>query len=419
MRLWLLPVFLALSPVVAVLKPNLVPVHVVGIGLAAALPSLLAERRAWGQHAHSDRRAGAQEWLREPVLLIVAGLLAFAWISEIWSTNAGYGAVTAVRLTGMAAVGVFALVALSGLESQQRRNAAIALAWGGVVVVAAYAANAVSGGVILVTVRHYVLGDDLVLPEWLQLPTRASALLVVAIWPLTQAVARQIDWRLAIALVVALGLCALDLPMRAVILAFAVSALCWAVAYWGSRRIPLIAGIALAAIIVILPPILSLPVPRALIGDAVLTQAELSATHRLKIWEFTLSKIAERPLLGWGLAASRELGKTAEPSTGAGSEPEINVMPLHPHNNALQVWVELGVLGALIFGALCVAVGWKISRLGHDPGWRACAFATFASYMTIGGLSYGVSQTWWVATAWLAAIFLTVSHQRSTARSDA
>ena len=229
-RLWLLPVFLAVSPVLALLKPQLVPVHVIGIGLAAALQVLLAERGTGGQHAHSDRHAAAQEWLRDPVLLALAGLLAMAWISEIWSTNAGYGAVTAFRLTGMSAVGALALIAVFRLESQQRRHAAVALAWGGVLVVAAYVANALSGGAILVTIRSNVLGDDFMRPEWLQLPTRASALLVVVIWPLTQAVACRIDWRLAIAMAAALGLCTLDLPMRAVILAFVAGAVGWAVA---------------------------------------------------------------------------------------------------------------------------------------------------------------------------------------------
>jgi O-antigen ligase len=75
-----------------------------------------------------------------------------------------------------------------------------------------------------------------------------------------------------------------------------------------------------------------------------------SAVHRFAIWHFAIDRIAERPLLGWGLDASRALP--------GGSDliedprlPELARMgglwmPLHPHNPALQWRLELGLPGA-------------------------------------------------------------------------
>src|SRR5207244_777034 len=78
-----------------------------------------------------------------------------------------------------------------------------------------------------------------------------------------------------------------------------------------------------------------------------------SALHRLIIWRFATDHIAERPVLGWGMDASRELpgGKTSvrdyldlPPSIVL----EGSVMPLHPHDAILQWWVELGIIGAVL-----------------------------------------------------------------------
>ena len=412
-RLWLLPFLLGVSPVLTLVGPRATPLHVLFIGMAAAITVWAATLR---QDVPADRAPigdTARAWLTEPVFVTTGILLAIAWLSEFWSTNAGYGALTAARLTGMAVAGVFALAMLSGLESRLRDRARSALAWGGVALVALYVANTATGGVLVIEARHLLLDHPVTRPESLRLPTRSSAILATVLWPFALVVARRIDWRLACALVVMLAPCVLAQDMRAVSLAFFVGVIGWGVARWGHRRIPAVAGIALAVAIFVLPPALSGPTPRAMIGNASADISQVSVAHRLKIWEFTLSKIDERPWLGWGLAASRELATKVDPTIQEPWGPGINLLPLHPHNNALQVWVELGVLGALAFAALCAAVGWKISRLGQDPSWRACAFATFASYMTIGGLSYGAAQTWWVATAWLAALFLAVGYRPS------
>src|SRR6185503_20527219 len=57
---------------------------------------------------------------------------------------------------------------------------------------------------------------------------------------------------------------------------------------------------------------------------------------RLDYWSHAIDWIAMRPLKGWGLDASRVFG------------PGIK---LHPHNAPLQVWLELGVVGAVLAAA--------------------------------------------------------------------
>ena len=79
---------------------------------------------------------------------------------------------------------------------------------------------------------------------------------------------------------------------------------------------------------------------------------KLSAGHRLLIWSFAGDRIAERPLAGWGLDSSRTIPGGRDPI-----RPGETWMPLHPHNAPLQLWLELGVPGAVLF-ALLVALAW-------------------------------------------------------------
>lgn len=144
-----------------------------------------------------------------------------------------------------------------------------------------------------------------------------------------------------------------------------------------------------------------------------------SAHHRVTIWEFTARHIVERPVLGWGMEASRSM---------PGGDDEIQVwryaadgsrtsigqieaqLPLHPHNGILQIWLELGGVGALLAAAILVIVLLRIDRLPPDDRLgRAAAAACLVSALCVGTVSYGVWQSWWQSGQWLAAAFLLVA----------
>lgn len=124
----------------------------------------------------------------------------------------------------------------------------------------------------------------------------------------------------------------------------------------------------------------------------------LNARHRLYIWDFAAEKASEHPLLGWGLNSSRHI---------PGSEQEIwpdkDRLPLHPHNNILQIWLESGIPGVMLFAGLLCLVLWKLHRSSLPLVYRAAAGAQLFSYLSIGLLAFGVWQNWWIAAAFLAA----------------
>lgn len=145
------------------------------------------------------------------------------------------------------------------------------------------------------------------------------------------------------------------------------------------------------------------------------TWLPLSAHHRTTIWGFTGRHLAEKPLLGWGMEASRRIPGADEEIRLWRSDAEgrrINVgitesmLPLHPHNAVLQIWLELGAVGALLTAGLLIAVLTAIDRL--DPGdraGRAIAAGGLTGGLLIACVSYGIWQSWWQASLWLATAF--------------
>ena len=79
----------------------------------------------------------------------------------------------------------------------------------------------------------------------------------------------------------------------------------------------------------------------------------------------------------------------------------IELMPLHPHNGALQAWLELGPLGALAAATAAILVTFRARRL--DWMNAGIAVAMLAAYSVPWLVSYGIWQSWWLALGWLLA----------------
>lgn len=128
------------------------------------------------------------------------------------------------------------------------------------------------------------------------------------------------------------------------------------------------------------------------------TDLPRSAYHRFLTWQFTTERIVERPFLGWGFNSSRSIPGAQEPLDVFEA-----ALPLHPHSAPLQLWLELGVLGALIAGAAVSLVGERIRRRSSDKLSQAVASAAFVSATSVMCLSYGIWQSWWMSALFLAA----------------
>ena len=141
-----------------------------------------------------------------------------------------------------------------------------------------------------------------------------------------------------------------------------------------------------------------------------------SAEHRIAMWSFATEKIDEKPWLGWGFGASRHI-----PQEDRRLAPNMEIMPLHPHNLALQTRLELGLPGSLILAGLVFSVFYRLATFTNDGWVSGLAMAPAAGWLFVANVSYGMWQSWWIALAFLLAIFMKfalASRQRSVESPD-
>jgi hypothetical protein len=127
-------------------------------------------------------------------------------------------------------------------------------------------------------------------------------------------------------------------------------------------------------------------------------ETALSNAHvaeRLAIWRAYSDVVARRPLVGSGFGASSSVAASRFLDS-----PRVDVRAVeatHPHHAFLQIWVDLGVVGALLAGALL----WRLfAAVGRAPRGRQFALLIFLTVAgAIGLLSHSVWQGSLIAAA--------------------
>jgi O-antigen ligase len=371
-----------------------------GMWLLFLLPVLWQAGLAWGQ----GQLAGA---FRGRLALLALAATAWALVSASWAL-APWPALQVAASLGFGFAGLLVLLAAArALDEADRHMVERALVLGYVLAAALLAVDLAAGGTGLRWAHGLVREDE---PFRHTLFNRRITVLSLAAWP---------------ALLVLWGrgkrFLALACPLLPLLLALA--------GYSLSARLAMVAALAAFALALLLPRLargLVLGLTVAYIAlvpalphgplnpesfEASLTGRAYSALHRLHIWRFSAERIAERPLAGWGMDASRRMpgGDVALPTGG-------NLMNMHPHNGSLQVWLELGGVGALLFAALAGLTAWAGRSMAGRVG-QAAALAAFVNGFVVLNLSYGIWQRWWLATLMLAAVLLAAFAIRRSAGS--
>ena len=128
-----------------------------------------------------------------------------------------------------------------------------------------------------------------------------------------------------------------------------------------------------------------------------------AALHRLLIWNFTAEKIREKPVFGWGMNAARNIPEGKKFIYDASNSKYGENLPLHPHNIALQVWLELGLAGVLLVTIFGFAILLSINKYKKYTFIASIAVGQFITGLGILSLSYGMWQSWWIASLYLSA----------------
>jgi O-antigen ligase len=78
------------------------------------------------------------------------------------------------------------------------------------------------------------------------------------------------------------------------------------------------------------------------------------------------------------------------------------LLPLHTHNAPVQVWLELGIFGALALAWLIAMLSWKGYAMARDRAGMAATAGLSAAFFVVAVVSFGAWQSWWWAAMLLA-----------------
>ncbi len=151
----------------------------------------------------------------------------------------------------------------------------------------------------------------------------------------------------------------------------------------------------LAAYIIPLSKIDKIPYLNCIINE--------SLFHRFLAWEHYSKRFFDQPLWGWGVESTRYITTKTELSPGYG-----NV--LHPHRNSLQAYVELGLIGGLLFALFFASLFWLVEKHVKDRLSVAVCNATLIFGLTAAEMTTNLWRIYWLSivalTVGLIILFL-------------
>lgn len=324
--------------------------------------------------------------------LLLAALLVWASASAAWSVDPRHSLLIAARLVGLFAAGLALITAADAIVNPGRL---LLCFYTGLAVALVLAPIQFATDGLL---TRSLMTRGFVAP---QLNQAADTLAIMAL-PASAALVHRGRALLGLLLAAVIMTVILDLVGTA-----AKTALCAAIVlaplFFISPRVTALVAAILCVLVIITAPLSFARVARL---EAVTETAEgvkFSAWHRLMIWSFAGDRIAEHPLAGWGLDASRAIP--------GGDEPIYQGrvwLPLHPHNAALQLWLELGVPGAACFGLLLAWLWLGLAAARWPRLFAAAAGASLASAGVAAMGAYGIWQEWWIGTLWFSLFLILV-----------
>lgn len=356
------------------------------------------------------------------VTLFMGAFALWALVSWFWSINPDETLKTGISFAATLFGGAVLVFAAAGLDGKQKKVFQDGLIAGGAVgfslIAVEFATDAWVSRFIygLAGKMLFFVSDGYI--AVLNAGLAASALFF---WPWALAVwGRYAKWPAGIGIAAAFGLFFLS-QADAVIVGLLLGAGVFTLTIFLSRLVPRLVTVlvpgGLAVVVaggVLLAPLMPGLFPDPQKPDNILTRLPNSAIHRIAIWRTAAGHIKEKPFLGGGFDSTRSLygvkdkvkivyfAGNGKKASSAMYEP----IPLHPHNGMLQVWMEMGAVGALILlGVLLSVILAAHRRITHNRD-RAATWAMMSVWICISSLSFGAWQSWWLASILLAAAFM-------------
>ncbi len=361
---------------------------VLAVTLVAALAAMLAEGRVrpW--------LAEAAAALTTPLGLAVLAFFGFAAISMAWSDIPGTSAVTFIEF-GLTLAGAFVLGLVLPRRMPVRRPILLAISM-------CLACGLILGQLWTDVAARRLVGlrsEDFIF-------NRPSLTVLLLIIPLAWLLLRGGYRRLAAVVLVLVGATLAQSSSGASVLGLVAAIGAYAFARFAGRKaVAVVAGC--LALAIAIAPVMGTIVDRVLPPAVHDSLARANTRPRVEIWKRFGEAVWHNPVLGAGFGVSPSFARGgAAPESAPGASP--TVLLWHPHNAALQVWVELGAVGAILGMAVVMLLLSRIARLSGE--FLAVSLALVAAIAAVSLVGHGAWQGWWPAAIGAAVVWLRASH---------
>jgi exopolysaccharide production protein ExoQ len=331
-------------------------------------------------------------------------LPAFGALSAFWSLIPANAVSTAAKFSGYFCVAILAGLIIRQATEIEKRKIVFSTAFGLLITFPVVLLDVTLSGGIWDLYKSYEFNPNVY--------SRGTAITACLLFPLAVGLFRYIaPWRAIVFILICLGMI-FGLYMEAAKLAVALGAIVFALVRWQRK---------------LFWPVVLIPVAIAIVFPAFfmtsLTEQQQcklhytmdSAYHRVMIYQFGTKNILEKPIAGWGMDSSRSIPGGAQKTQSIncvrpdGQPTTLSIggkLPLHPHNAAVQIWLELGLIGTLLLAVSVLVLIRRFERNNLDDQGRAVVAATFCSICLIYNISFGLWQSWLMFSMILLGCFI-------------
>lgn len=317
----------------------------------------------------------------------------YALLSVLWAVEPAEATKAALKVLGYVVLAILVVFVLRRATEQEKRSILI---WSAIGLIATpvivWVDIALEGGLL-----SFARSDE---PFIASSYNRGATIAVCALLPVTVGLFRYALKPLAMALVATTVVTVFILESESAKLALIAGGVAYFLVYrYGRLFWPTL--IVLAGIVIAMPAIFSVQISDKTI--CTICEYKCSAAHRLIIYNYSSLRIFEKPVIGWGMNSARsipsgkEMAFVADCVIGTRADGRLQIgnrMPLHPHNAALQAWLELGFIGVfLIVGTLATMLLALSRRPSFDQN-RSLVAGVSTVLFFVFNISFGFWQGW-------------------------
>ena len=348
-----------------------------------------------------------------PEKLIAPIFVSWLLITTLWSPDTGRSLLSVLKFSGTAIVIFFLLVGASKIDNSSAKKIVISLGLSILLVAFLWVSDIFSNGSISFFLFKFFYREPFGY-YWFK-----AALTIISFSAL---IIGYIFWKLnykffTFSTIVLLLFLMVSFNSRTLMVALPIAIIgAFALKAIGRNRIKFLIG-ALFISSLILVSNMGKTFTAAEVSNALPRNASASQSviYRMHIWTFTINKIRDKFLFGWGLGTSRSIGQdssTIDPNYGNMGE----ALPLHPHNLALHILLETGLVGYILFLTLIYLILNNFDQNTKKSSASSICFLTITILaIALWHFNYSAWASWWLHQLGFTSAMMIVAMRTSTA----